>query len=81
MLLPPPEMHTFEAAAAANGLYLATRLLVRHRPGSRPLRCINGFRRGAGPLRETELTIRVAGDDAQYSPEFRALLVNFYLAL
>ena len=81
VLLPPPEMRAFEQAAAANGLHPATRLVVRHRPGSRPLRHITGFRHGAVATRETELIIRVAGDDTQYSAEFRALLAGFYLAL
>ncbi|GAA3960391.1 tRNA1(Val) (adenine(37)-N6)-methyltransferase [Hymenobacter antarcticus] len=81
VLLPPPEMRAFEHAAVATGLYPATRLVVRHRPGSRPLRHITGFRRGAGAAQETELIIRTADDDTQYSAEFRALLAGFYLAL
>ena len=81
VLLPPPEMQAFEQTAAAHGLHPATRLVVRHRPGSRPLRHITGFRRATIATRETELIIRVAGDDTQYSAEFRALLAGFYLAL
>ena len=81
VLLPPLEMRAFEKVAAGAGLYPATRLVVRHRPGSKPLRHITGFRRGAKEAVETELTIRVAGDDAVYSDEFRALLAGFYLAL
>ena len=81
VLLPPPEMHAFEAVAAAAGLQPATRLVVRHRPGSRPLRHITGFGRAAGTATETELTIRTANDDTLYSPAFRTLLAGFYLAL
>ena len=81
VLLPPPEMRAFEQEAAAVGLHPATRLVVRHRAGGRPLRHITGFRRAAGAPQETELTIRAAGDDTQYSAEFRALLTGFYLAL
>ncbi|MGY3087433.1 tRNA1Val (adenine37-N6)-methyltransferase [Hymenobacter sp. UYAg731] len=81
VLLPPPEMRAFEQAAAAVGLLPATRLVVRHRPGSKALRHITGFRRGAGALRETELIIRTAENEAEYSAEFRALLAGFYLAL
>ena len=81
VLLPPPEMQAFEQVAAGSGLHPATRLVVRHRPGSRPLRHITGLRRGTLATRETELTIRAAGNDAEYSPAFRALLAGFYLAL
>ena len=81
VLLPPPEMLAFEAVAAATGLHRVTRLVVRHRPSSRPLRHITGFRRIAEPVLETELTIRMVADDSAYSAEFRALLAEFYLAL
>ena len=81
VLLPVPEMRAFEVVAAATGLHPATRLVVRHRPDSRPLRHIIGFRRLAGPVSETELTIRMAADDTAYSADFRALLAGFYLAL
>ncbi|GAB3578643.1 tRNA1(Val) (adenine(37)-N6)-methyltransferase [Hymenobacter daeguensis] len=83
VLLPPSEMLAFEAVAAVAGLYPATRLVVRHRPGSRPLRHIVGFGRGAGTASESEseLTIRTAADEGEYSAEFRALLAGFYLAL
>ncbi|MDO7852277.1 tRNA1(Val) (adenine(37)-N6)-methyltransferase [Hymenobacter convexus] len=81
VLLPPAEMQAFEAVAAQAGLRPATRLVVRHRPGSKPLRHITGFRREADAVQETELTIRAAGDDTLYSADFRALLAGFYLAL
>ena len=81
VLLPPPEMRAFEQEAAANGLHPATRLVVRHRPGSRPLRHIVGFRRAAGAALESEVVIRTAANEAAYSAAFRALLAGFYLAL
>ena len=81
VLLPPPEMRAFEQIAGALGLHPATRLVVRHRPGSKPLRHVVGFRRGAVVLQEMELTIRAAENDAEYSAAFRALLAGFYLAL
>ena len=81
VLLPPPEMRAFEEVAAAAGLQPATRLVVRHRPGSRPLRHITGFGRGSQAVAETEMTIRTAVNEAEYSAEFRALLAGFYLAL
>ena len=81
VLLPPVEMREFERVAAAGGLHPATRLVVRHRPGSRELRHITGFRRAGQAPVETELTIRTAVDEQAYSTEFRALLAGFYLAL
>ena len=81
VLLPPIEMQAFESVAAEVGLCPATRLVVRHRPGSRPLRHITAFRFGAKETVETELTIRTAGNDEEYSTAFRALLAGFYLTL
>ncbi|GAB3865471.1 methyltransferase [Hymenobacter segetis] len=81
VLLPPPEMRAFEQVAAVAGLHATTRLVVRHRPGSKALRHITGFRREAAVLRETALIIRTAENDAEYSADFRALLAGFYLAL
>ena len=81
VLLPPPEMRAFEQEAAANGLHPTTRLVVRHRPGSLPLRHIVGFRRAAGATSESEVVIRTAANEAAYSAAFQALLAGFYLAL
>ena len=81
VLLPPAGMRVFEELAAAAGLHAATRLVVRHRPGSKPLRHITGFRREAKAPQETELTIRTAENEAEYSAAFQALLSGFYLAL
>ena len=81
VLLPPPEMRAFEQVSGTFGLHAATQLVVRHRPGSKPLRHITGFRRGAVALHEMGLTIRTAENDAEYSGGFRARLAGFYLAL
>ena len=76
VLLPPSEMLAFEQVAAAAGLHAASRLVVRHRPSSKVLRHITGFRREGTVAEETELTIRTAENDAKYSAEFRALLAG-----
>ncbi|MCR5886374.1 methyltransferase [Hymenobacter sp. J193] len=81
VLLPPPEMQEFAQAARRAGLYPATRLVLRHRAGSKPLRHITTFSLTSQPVQETELTIRTGHDDGTYSPEFSALLRPFYLAL
>jgi len=81
VLLPPLEMRAFEETAARRGLHPATRLVVRHRPGHRPLRHITGFRRTPQPVRESELILHAAGKDAGYSADFKQLLAGFYLAL
>ena len=80
VLLPPPEMSRFEQAAGAAGLSLASRLVVRHRPGGRVTRHISSFARQAGAAVENELFIRTA-DGQAYSDDFRSLLAGFYLAL
>ena len=79
VLLPVPEMDRFAREAAAGGLHPATRLVLRHRPGSRALRHVVAFGRAAGPVAEQELAIRTA-DGTEYSDAFRALLAGFYLA-
>ena len=79
VLLPPPEMQHFEQAAATVGLLPATRLMLRHRAGSKPLRHVTAFTRQGPLLREQELLVKEAGED--YSPAFRELLGPFYLAL
>lgn len=80
VLLPPVEMAAFTQEAQLVGLHPATRLVVRHRAGSRVLRHIVGFRRAAALVMEAELAIRQA-DSEEYSLEFRALLAGFYLHL
>lgn len=78
VLLPPPEMREFEHEAAQAGFSPTSRLVLQHRPGSKPLRHITTFGFGAPPLTEAVLTIHDA--DEAYSVAFRALLRDFYLA-
>ncbi|MBC6609541.1 methyltransferase [Hymenobacter sp. BT507] len=80
VLLPPPEMLHFEQDAAAEGLYPTARLALHHRPGSRALRHITAFGRQPQPV-NTQLLRLHDVDDSVYSPEFRALLGEFYLHL
>ncbi|QIX63208.1 methyltransferase [Hymenobacter sp. BT18] len=81
VLLPPAEMQEFVRTAHQAGLYSITQLVLRHRAGSKPLRCITAFGLTPQPMQQTELTMRAAADDSLYSAEFSALLQPFYLAL
>lgn len=78
VLLPPPEMQHFERDAAQAGLFPATRLIMRHRVGSKPLRHITAFGHQPQPVQIQELLVM---ENDVYSPAFRALLGPFYLAL
>lgn len=79
VLLPPPEMQVFELEANRTGLYPTTRLVVRHRPGSKALRHLTEFGFVAQPTANYELAIHAA-DSEEYSAEFRSLMRDFYLA-
>lgn len=78
VLLPPPEMHEFEQLAALGSFFPQTRLRLHHRAGSRATRHITTFSRATGSPQEASLAIYAA--ESAYSPEFRALLRDFYLA-
>lgn len=78
VLLPPPEMHHFEQEAAEAGLFPATRLVMHHRAGSKPLRHITAFGKRSGPVRQQALFLK---ENEEYTPAFRQLLSPFYLAL
>lgn len=80
VLLPPPEMQHLEREAARGGLYPCARLIMRHRPGSKPLRHITTFSRQHQAPAITDLPLHEATSEA-YSTEFRELLGPFYLAL
>lgn len=80
VLLPPPEMLHLAREAAFVGLYPSSRVEVRHRPGSKPLRHISTFTRLPQPLVHQTLPLHAAAT-AEYSPEFRQLLAPFYMAL
>ncbi|UOQ51372.1 tRNA1(Val) (adenine(37)-N6)-methyltransferase [Hymenobacter cellulosivorans] len=79
VLLPPPEMQHFEREAAHAGLFPQQRLVLSHRPGSKPLRHITHFGRPARAADQQLLAIHEP-DSEVYSAEFRALLRDFYLA-
>lgn len=78
VLLPPAEMQEFEQQAQQAGLLPLSRLVLHHRPGSKPLRHVTAFGRLAQPLSSTELFLHDA--DEAYSAPFRQLLRDFYLA-
>jgi tRNA1Val (adenine37-N6)-methyltransferase len=80
VLLPPPEMLHFEREASRVGLYPSFRLVVRHRPGSKPLRHITAFCRLAASIDTQELLLHEDASEA-YSEQFQKLLGPFYLAL
>jgi tRNA1Val (adenine37-N6)-methyltransferase len=78
VLLPPPEMQHFELEASRAALFPHTRLVLRHRAGSKPLRHITTFSRQPQPVMQQELLVT---EGEEYSAAFRALLGPFYLAL
>ncbi|AHJ98101.1 tRNA1(Val) (adenine(37)-N6)-methyltransferase [Hymenobacter swuensis] len=80
VLLPPLEMQQFEREAAQAGLFPLTRLVLHHRPGSKPLRHITAFSRRPGTVVIRPLLLHEAGSE-EYSAAFRELLGPFYLAL
>lgn len=80
VLLPPPEMQQFEREAAQASLFPATRLVLHHRPGSKPLRHITAFGRQPAAVATRLLCLHEDGSE-EYSAAFRELLGPFYLAL
>ena len=78
VLLPPPEMQHFELEATRAALFPLTRLVLRHRAGSKPLRHITTFGRQLQPVLQQELLVT---EGEAYSAAFKALLGPFYLAL
>lgn len=80
VLLPPPEMQEFEREAATAGLFPTTRLILRHRATSKPLRHIVAFGRQLRPVQQHELPLHEPDSEA-YTAWFREQLGPFYLAL
>jgi tRNA1Val (adenine37-N6)-methyltransferase len=80
VLLPPAEMHHLEREAHGVGLYPNSRVIMRHRPGSKPLRHITTFSRMVLPIAVQEFPLHEA-DTPEYSSDFNQLLSPFYLAL
>ncbi|WP_240935626.1 tRNA1(Val) (adenine(37)-N6)-methyltransferase [Hymenobacter sp. HDW8] len=79
ILLPPPEMHHFEQTAALGGFFPSVQLELHHRLGSRANRHITTFTRMPVATKSHSLAIYTETGSA-YSPEFKALLRDFYLA-
>ncbi|TGE04160.1 tRNA1(Val) (adenine(37)-N6)-methyltransferase [Hymenobacter fodinae] len=80
VLLPPSEMQHFESEASLSGLHPTSRLVLRHRPSSKPLRHITAFSRMTAILQDDELCLHEAASE-EYSGQFKHLLAPFYLAL
>lgn len=78
VLLPPSEMQHFELEASRAALFPLTRLVLRHRTSSKPLRHITTFGRQAQPVVQHELLVT---EGEEYSAAFKELLGPFYLAL
>lgn len=79
VLLPPPEMLVFEQTARMAGLAPVHRLVLHHRPGSKPLRHVTTFA-ATPPAPLTEQLLIQRRPDESYSPAFQELLQPFYLA-
>lgn len=79
VLLPPPEMRHFEQRVALGSFSPSIRLQLRHRLGSRANRHITTFTRTPEATENCSLAIYTEAE-AAYSPEFKALLRDFYLA-
>ncbi|WP_261990368.1 tRNA1(Val) (adenine(37)-N6)-methyltransferase [Hymenobacter sp. BT188] len=79
VLLPPPEMHHLEQKAALGGFFPSIQLHLHHRLGSRANRHITTFTRTPEATKNYSLAIYTEAE-ATYSPEFKALLRDFYLA-
>ncbi len=77
VLLPPYETNQFLPKAAETGLFLRRQLRVRHRPGGQLFRLISAFGFSEKLVVFEELSIYKP--DGGYSPEFVALLKDFYM--
>jgi tRNA1Val (adenine37-N6)-methyltransferase len=80
VLLPPPEMTRLVVQAEAVGLFAFARLDLRHRADMRVLRQVVGLRRGASDAVMAQTVVIYEPDGRAYTPLFRALLRDFYLA-
>ena len=79
VLLPPYEATTFAEMAKDAGFHLKENVTIRNKTGQAAFRHILCFGKKEGNLILSELTIYQS--DKIYSPEFQALLNNYYLAL
>jgi tRNA1Val (adenine37-N6)-methyltransferase len=78
LLLPLYESSVFEQLAILQELYIQKKLTIRHRKGSKILRIITTFGRIKKEIINEELIIK--NPDESYSPDFQALLKDYYLA-
>lgn len=77
VLLPPFETEVFLRKAAESGLFLHRQLQVRHRPGGKLFRVVSEL--GFSETTEVFEDLTIHDSKGNYSPEFVALLTDFYL--
>jgi tRNA1Val (adenine37-N6)-methyltransferase len=77
VLLPAYESSVFEQLAISEGLYPQKKLTIHHRKGSKILRIITTFGRIKKEIINEELIIK--NPNESYTPDFQALLKDYYL--
>jgi tRNA1Val (adenine37-N6)-methyltransferase len=77
VLLPRYESLVFEQLSISKELYPQKKLTIRHRKGSKILRIITTFGRVKKEIINEELIIK--NPDESYTPDFQALLKDYYL--
>lgn len=77
LVLPTDAVADMTLAAARKGMFLARRTDVATKSGAKPIRSLVEYGRHPQPTLRTELTIHLPGGD--FSPEYRALIQDFYL--
>lgn len=78
VLYPPYEAGIFAQLADRSGLYPSKNFIIRNKPDGSIFRMITAYGRQKGTQQQSELVIR---DEAnEYTPAFRKLLKDYYLA-
>ena len=77
VLLPAYESSIFEQLCISKELYPQKKLMIRHRKGGKILRIITTFERIKKEINNEELIIK--NPDESYTPDFQALLKDYYL--
>jgi tRNA1Val (adenine37-N6)-methyltransferase len=77
VLLPAYQSSVLATLAISEGLYPHKKLTIRHRKGSKILRIITTFGQAKQEIENQELLIK--NSDESYSPDFQALLKDYYL--
>lgn len=77
VLLPAYESSVFEQLSISKGIYPQKKLTIRHRKDTKILRIITTFGRTNKEIINEELIIK--NPDESYSPDFQALLKDYYL--